>query len=190
MTTRSNAACWLALLFVLLALLPGCGCGAEDPHESVFDGAADPCAPPAVSAPGAISFADSVRFLYDGVCPRQVGVDKAVFDDLRVSVVRGRVIDENGAPLEGVRVRTPREGRYGEARTRSDGGFDYVINGGGRTRLRFELDGHLIAQRNADAKTNRFLVLEDVALVQKSATATPVAFGSGGWQVAALLRPE
>ncbi|MDB5217283.1 MAG: uncharacterized protein JWO86_5210, partial [Myxococcaceae bacterium] len=184
MKKTSTAYCCLAVLIALLALLPGCGCGDDAQHEPLLANVSDPCAPPPVSAIGAVSFAESVKFLYDGACPRQTGVDKTVFDELRVSVVRGHVVDENGAPLPGVRVRVPREGRYGETRTRDDGSFDFVVNGGARTRLRFEIDGRLFAQRNADAKTNRFLVLDEIALVQKSATGTPLGFGGGGWQVA------
>jgi hypothetical protein len=182
----SPALCCLAVLLGLLAVLPGCGCGDDSPAAAAAaDAGPDPCAPSAVNAIGAVSFGDAVRFLYDGVCPRQTGVDKTVFDDLRVSVVRGRVVGEDGAALPGVRVSVPREGRYGETRTGMDGGFDLVVNGGSRTRLRFELDGHLAAQRSADAKTNRFLVLEEIALVQKSPTATALSFGDGaGWQVA------
>jgi YD repeat-containing protein len=174
---------FLVVLLALLAVLPGCGCG-DDSHDDAAADGGDPCAPPPVNAVGAVSFGDAVRFLYEGACPRQTGVDKAVFDDLRVSVLRGRVVGEDGAPLAGVRVRAPRETRYGETRTREDGGFDFVVNGGARTRLRFELDGRLVAQRNADPKTNRFLVLEEVALVQKSATTTALSFGAAGWQVA------
>ena len=184
MKKTSTAYCCLAVLIALLALLPGCGCGDDAQHEPLLANVSDPCAPPPVSAAGAVSFSESVKFLYDGACPRQTGVDKAVFDELRVSVVRGHVVDENGAALPGVRVRVPREARYGETRTRDDGSFDFLVNGGARTRLRFEVDGRLVAQRNADAKTNRFLVLDEIALVQKSATGTPLAFGGGGWQVA------
>jgi RHS repeat-associated protein len=182
----SIAFCCLVLLLGVLAVLPGCGCGDDSPNAAATaDGGPDPCAPPAVNSVGAVSFGDAVRFLYDGACPRQTGVDTAVFDHLRVSVVRGRVVGEDGAPLSGVRVSVPRETRYGETHTGADGGFDLVVNGGSRTRLRFELDGHLSAQRSADAKTNRFLVLDEIALVQKSPTATALYFGDGaGWQVA------
>lgn len=174
----------LVVLLALLAVLPGCGCGDDAPRESLFDDRADPCAPPPVGGSDAVSFAQSVRFLYDGACPRQTGVDKGVFDDFRVSVIRGRVVGEDGAPLSGVRVHAPKERRYGETRTREDGGFDFVVNGAARTRLRFELEGRLLAMRNAEPKANRFFVLNEVALVQKSATATPLSFGGGGWQVA------
>jgi len=161
----SVAFCCLALLLGLLAVLPGCGCGDDSPNAAATsDGGPDPCAPPAVNAVGAVSFVDAVRFLYEGACPRETGVDKAVFDDLRVSVVRGRVVSDDGAPLSGVRVSVPREGRYGETRTGVDGGFDFVVNGGSRTRLRFDLDGRLSAHRSADPKTNRFLVLDEIAL--------------------------
>ncbi|MBX3193105.1 MAG: hypothetical protein KF819_39335, partial [Labilithrix sp.] len=180
----SASLCVLAVLLALLAALPGCGCGGDGPRESLFDDAFDPCAAPPVNAIGAVSFAESVRFLYEGACPRQTGVDKAVFDDLRVAVVRGRVVDMAGAPLPGVRIRVAREPRYGETRTQDDGRFDFVVNGGARTRLRFELDGHLLAQRSADARANRFLVLDEIALVKASDTATPLAFGSSDWQIA------
>jgi len=102
---------------------PGCGCGNEERLESLFDVAVDPCAPPRSDgdaafsfadaafsfADAAFSFADAVRLLYAGACPRQTGVDASVFDPLRVSVVRGRVVSEDGAPLAGVRITVPRD---------------------------------------------------------------------------------
>ncbi len=130
------------------------------------------------------SFANAVRILYVEACPRQTGVDASVFDPLRVSVVRGRVVSEDGAPLAGVRITVPRERRYGETRTGADGSFAFVLNGGARARLRFEADGRLVAPRSADAKSNRFLVLDDIALVTRSGTASSLSFGGGGWQVA------
>ncbi len=176
-------ACFV-LLVGLLAVTPGCGCGNDGRPESLFDDTSDPCAAPPVDGTAAVSFAEAVRFLYAGACPRQTGVDASVLDPLRVSVVRGHVVAEDGTPLAGVRITVPRERRYGETRTREDGAFDFVLNGGARSRLRFEADGRLIAQRSADARTNRFLVLDEIALVQKSGTANALSFGGGAWQVA------
>ncbi len=184
MAIPSKAFGALAILLALLAIIPGCGCGNDGRPESLFDDTVDPCAAPRVDGTAAVSFADAVRFLYAGACPRQTGVDASVFDPLRVSVVRGHVVREDGAPLAGVRITVPRERRYGETRTGADGAFDFVLNGGARARLRFEADGRLVAQRSADARTNRFLVLDEIALVPRSGTASSLSFGGGAWQVA------
>jgi hypothetical protein len=186
-----------ALVFLFAFALSACGgCSDEPLPGSPVDGGqppdpngeagpiVDPCAPPAIDGTAGASFADAVRFLYDGACPRQTSVDKAVFEATRVSVVRGRVLDEAGKSLANVRVRAPRESRYGETRTDGEGRFGYVVLGGSATRLRFELNGKLLAHRTAEPKPNRYITLEDVTLIPPSAKGNPLTFGQGDWQVA------
>jgi hypothetical protein len=144
----------------------------------------DPCAAPPIDGTAGVSFADAIRFLTEGACPQQLGVDKAYLDATRVSVVRGRVLDEAGAPVVGAKVRAPSEGKLGESKTDGEGRFSFVVLGAGSTRLRFEAPGKLLAHRTASPRPNRFAVLEDVVLVAPSAKGTPVAFGSAEWQVA------
>ncbi len=171
-------------LVLLIALVPACsGCSDDESHDD--PGAEiDRCAPPPL-APGAVArFIDAVRFLYDGPCPRQTGVDAAVFDATRVSVVRGAVIDDAGAPLEGVCVTVPAEPRFGETRTRADGRFEIVVNGGDTVSLRFTRDGRLPSRRRFPLKPNRFLDAGEVALIAPSAKASPVTFGKDTWQIA------
>lgn len=108
---------------------------------------------------------------------------KAVVNS-RVSVVRGRVLDEAGQPLPNVRRRAPREARYGETTSDGEGRFGYVLLGGGATRLRFEVNGKLLAHRTAEPKPNRYATLEDVTLVAPPTKTTALAFGQPEWQVA------
>lgn len=186
-----------ALLVVLSVALSACGGCSDEPFPGspTVDGGpsegnpetgpiVDPCAPPAIDGTAAASFADAIRFLYEGACPRQTKVDKSVFDDTRVAVVRGRVLDEAGKPLPNVRVRTPREPRYGETLTDNEGRFGYVVLGGSSTRLRFELEGKLLSHRSAEPKPNRYGTLEDVTLVAPSAKKNAITFGQADWQVA------
>ncbi len=182
------------LLFVFALTLSACGGCSDTPGPALAtdDAAppaeggpvADPCAPPAIDATSAASFADAVRFLYEGPCPRQTGVQKDFLEPPRVSVVRGRVMDEAGKPLSGVTVRSPREPRFGTTTTNAEGRFDFVLNGAVPTRLRFEVAGKLLAQRTATPKSNRYLVLDDVTLLSPSGKATPLTFGATDWQVA------
>jgi RHS repeat-associated protein len=182
-----------------LALSACGGCSDEPGPAADIDGGmqgppeggpgTDPCAPPRVDATSAASFADAVRFLYDGPCPRQVGVEKTFIDPVRVSVVRGRVTDESGKGLAGVKVSVPAEPRFGSSTTDAEGRFDFVLNstgtsGAGGARLRFELAGRLRAHRTSGAKPNRFQALPDVALVLPSGKTSPLVFGSADWQVA------
>lgn len=98
-------------------------------------------------------------------------------------MIRGRVFDEAGAPLAGVRVRALRETRFGETKTNAEGRFDFVVNGAAPARLRFEATGKLLGKRTAAPKANRYLVLEDVTLVSPSGKSNPITFGGSEWQV-------
>jgi RHS repeat-associated protein len=163
------------LAAVLSFAIAGCG-GCSDDR--------DPCAAPPIDGSAGISFAQAVRFLTEGTCPRQTGVDQQYLDATRVSVVRGRVLDEAGAPIAKAIVRAPLVPELGETRTDRDGRFSFVVLGAAKTRLRFETPGKLLAHRSSEPRVNRFAVLDDVVLVAPSAKANPVAFGSTDWQVA------
>lgn len=126
---------WLVGVVTLLVVVGGCRTRDRTARGGNDGAPFDPCAPPPIVGAGAVSFPDAVRFLYDGACPRQLNADKAAFDDARVAVVVGRVVGLDGAPLRDVRVSAPREGRFGETRSREDGRFEYVIHGDARTRI-------------------------------------------------------
>src|SRR5690606_34911732 len=71
------------------------------------------------------------EFLYAGSTPIQTNVQEDAIDPARVAVVRGRVLRRNGQPLPNVVVSIKDHPELGQTRSRADGMFDLVVNGGG-----------------------------------------------------------
>jgi RHS repeat-associated protein len=135
-------------------------------------------------APG---FHDSVRFLYEGPNPVQLGADPTVFDPMRVGVLRGRVLDRAGAPVAGVRVIVHGHEAYGYTETRGGGMFDLVVNGGVPVTVSYEAAGFLPVQRTIDTGETRFRQyhwVPDVVLTPRDPAATEIVPGASELQVA------
>ena len=97
---------------------------------------------------GLLTFYDQVRFIFRDAQPYQSGVgDTTVFDKSRVSVVRGRVFARDYGPIPNVAVRVLGHPEYGSAKTRADGAFDMVVNGGAEYTMRFTKARYLESQR-------------------------------------------
>lgn len=147
-----------------------------------------PRAPP-IQATGAVSFHDSMQFLFRGDPVGravQSHASAAAFTRSRTAVVRGRVTDQTGAALAGAQVSVPGHPEWGTVTTPASGTFDFVVQGGGRVTLRVDAAGRISAQRSLRARWGRYAVLPDVALLPASATATAVDLsGAPAWQVAA-----
>jgi len=147
-----------------------------------------PRAPP-IQATGAVSFHDSMQFLFRGDPlgrAVQSHASPAAFTRSRTAVVRGRITDQTGAALAGAQVSVPGHPEWGTVTTPASGTFDFVVQGGGRVTLRVDAAGRIAAQRSVRARWGRYAVLPDVALLPASATATAVDLsGAPAWQVAA-----
>jgi hypothetical protein len=151
------------------------------PTATPTDPAAD--APPLPSGEMS-SMADSTAFLYTGPNPVQVGVEPGTIHAVRVAVVRGRVLDAQGAALPGVRVAVLDHPELGHTDSRADGRFDLAVNGGGPLTLTYARDGYLTAQRQLDVPWQDFAVAPDVRLLTLDARVTRVDAGAAGVQVA------
>ncbi|MBK9715620.1 MAG: hypothetical protein IPO81_30720 [Kouleothrix sp.] len=133
--------------------------------------------------------AADTTFLYSGDDAPQVGVTAGTIDPARVAVLRGRVIDRDGAALPGVHVRVLSHPEYGVTASRADGVFDLAVNGGGTLTVSYERDGYLPAQRQVDARWRDYAWLPEVALIAPDPVVTTIALGSAaGLQVAAGSR--
>jgi RHS repeat-associated protein len=139
-----------------------------------------PPAPPGVAS----SLLDLESFLFTGTDPIQRGVDPAVFDARRFAVVRGRVTDENGAPLAAVTVGVLGHPGYGHTRTRSDGEFDLVVNGGGMLTIDYVRAGRLPAQRAVEVPWGDYAYAPEVALIELDEVVTVVDLDGADMQVA------
>ena len=132
------------------------------------------------------SIGEQIKFIYQGDAPIQTGVDPAVFEVHRTSVLRGAVLSRDNAPLAGVRVTRLADTRYGETLSRADGQYDFVVNGGGSVVLEFSKLGYLPAQRRVEVPWNGYVSLDDIVLIplDPSVASIDLADASVPYQVA------
>jgi RHS repeat-associated protein len=168
-----------------------CEDGLDDDVDGDIDCADEDCAaePACAFAPPldrtvARGFHDSVRFLYAGPHAVQVGADSTVFDPMRVSVLRGRVLDRGGLPVEGVRVAVHGHDVYGHTETREGGMFDLVVNGGGPLTVSYQAAGFLPVQRTIETGYHQYHWLPDVALTARDPVVSEIVPGAAESQVA------
>ena len=135
---------------------------------------------PSIDPTVATNFADSTAFLFSGSSPIQRGVDAAVIERHRVSVLKGVVRTRDGGPLAGVRVSVPAVVGFGHTLTRTDGAFDLAVNGGGPVTIEYARTGYLPSQRTVDVPWNDYVVAPDVRLVQLDSRVTTLDFAANG----------
>ena len=163
----------------------------DDDADSFIDCADDDCAAEAACALAppldrtvAPSFHESVRFLYEGPHAVQRGVDPTIFDAMRISVLRGRVLDRAGKAVEGVRITVHGHEAYGYTATRQDGTFDIATNGGGPLTVSYRASGFLPVQRTIETDHRQYHWLPDVVLTARDAAVTEIVPGAADVQVA------
>ncbi|MEO5619065.1 MAG: hypothetical protein ABIS67_14950, partial [Candidatus Eisenbacteria bacterium] len=130
---------------------------------------------------GLVEFKESISFLYtSGSPPLQRGVSGATIVEDRAAVVRGRVLSRDDVALPAARVSVLGHPEYGYTLSREDGWFDLALNGGTPLTLRFNKAGFLESQRQVNPAANDYTIVDDVALVGKSAIRTVVNLTNGG----------
>ncbi len=139
-------------------------------------------APPSDLTVVADLFRDSA-FLYTGPNPIQTGVTASSIDPRRVAVLRGRVLQRSGAALSGVTISIQGQSAYGQTLSRTDGGFDLVVNGGGPLIVNYTRSGYLPVQRQIDPPTRDYSWLPDVVMIPLDTAVTNVTMGSSSLQV-------
>lgn len=113
-------------------------------------------------------------FLYEGPAPIQTGVGANVIDPARTAVVRGRVMRRNGRPLPNVVVTIKDHPELGQTRSRVDGMFDLVVNGGGPMVVEYRAQGFLPSQRHIEVKWQSWTHVPDVVLIPLDPVSTEV----------------
>jgi RHS repeat-associated protein len=133
---------------------------------------------PPLDAGATSSFAAATAFLYAGASPVQFNVAAGAIDPLRAAVVRGTVLDDAGAPLEGVLIRVLDHPEFGQTLSRSDGAFDLVVNGGGPLTLDYAKSGFLPVQRRVQVPWQDYVPAPEVRLCPLDSNATQVELGT------------
>jgi hypothetical protein len=134
---------------------------------------AHPNQPTPLEKGAATPLAEAVGFLYQGDDAIQQGVAPGTIAKKRIAVLRGRVLDIAGHPIEGVRVTVLDHGEYGHTWTRADGHFDMVVNGA-RLDIVYAKDGYLPIQREIDAPWQDYLSVEDAVMIHPDDEVTTI----------------
>jgi RHS repeat-associated protein len=127
---------------------------------------------------------DATIFLYTGNDPVQVGVDPGTIDPERVGVVRGRVLDGEGAPLPEATVTISDHPEFGQTVSRANGMFDIAVNGGGILVVDYAKSGYLPVQRKVKVPWQGYAIADDVALIGLDPVVTTVAMDGAEMLVA------
>lgn len=131
---------------------------------------------------------DVTEHVHSGVCPVQSAVDPSDIDPQRAAHIRGTVVDSTGADLAGVTVRIRHHAELGWTRTRSDGAWDLVVNGGGRMTVELRKPGYFTVQRTVDVPWNEYLPLDRVVMLSRDdAACDPITSTTGGLHVGDLM---
>jgi len=124
------------------------------------------------------TFAGGAAFLYTGANPIQKGVAPSTIDPKRAAVLRGKVMNQNNAPLPGVTISVLDHPEFGQTLSRADGMFDLVVNGGAPITVNYAKAGMLSAQRQLAAAWQGFVMAPDVVLLPLHPFVTPVDLSS------------
>lgn len=117
-------------------------------------------------------------FLYTGSNPIQTGVVPSTIVAAHVSTLRGRVLNAAGAPLSGATSAVLNHPDFGGTKSRADGWYELVVNGGGKVTLAFTKAGYLGAQRVATAPRQDYGKVDDVVLLKRDTAVTAMQFGA------------
>ena len=97
-----------------------------------------------------------------------------VIDRRCVTVLRGNVIDRDGAPLPGVTISIKDHPEYGQTLTDGNGLFNLVLNGGGPVVVVYDKTGYLSVQRRVETTRRQYETVEPVVLIEPDSQATPI----------------
>lgn len=131
-----------------------------------------------------IPFDEKVSFIYSGQNPIQTVQDVTVFDENRVSIVRGKVIDQFGNAIPNVDVIVHGESQFGSTKTRLNGFFDLAVNGGKDYVIEFNHMSYMKAQRQLSIDWNEYRNLDNsvVLMPYDSQFSTLNFLDSATWQ--------
>jgi hypothetical protein len=119
---------------------------------------------PPIDLTVATSVYEAGRFLIEGTRPVQSGVGFGAVDPRRAVWLRGRALFANGSAAPGAQVSVVGATELGSTRTRLDGRYDLLVNGGGKVTLRLERAGYFTIDRSVDTVWQETYSFADVVL--------------------------
>jgi RHS repeat-associated protein len=117
---------------------------------------------------------ESMRWIFSGTNPPQVGVAPGTIEVQRATAFRGVLKTRDGSALPGVTVTILDHPEYGHTLTHADGYFDLVVNGGGVLVLAFEKEGYVTVHRSVESVWGDHAVAPEVVMVPLDPVVTPI----------------
>ncbi|XP_019631534.1 PREDICTED: teneurin-3-like isoform X1 [Branchiostoma belcheri] len=128
------------------------------------------------------SFYDQVKFLFqNGSVQEDVSPD--AIDNERVAVLRGHVTTRDGSALPGVTVSLLDTPALGHTLTRTDGGYEFVLNGGNVDTVVFRRRNMIGTQRTVRPRIQSYNQVDPVAMIPVDTKVTEVDLQSSDIQV-------
>ena len=143
------------------------------------DGLPDPAtvAPPIET--GVVTLLSAATdFLHLGAAPTQTGVAAGTIETQRAAVVRGKVLNRDSTPLPDVTISILNHPEFGTTRSRADGMFDLVVNGGGLLIVKYEKTDYCPVQRQLPVPWQNYVKTPEVVMIRMDPVVTAVAFGA------------
>uniref|UniRef100_H2YAD4 EGF-like domain-containing protein n=1 Tax=Ciona savignyi TaxID=51511 RepID=H2YAD4_CIOSA len=119
----------------------------------------------------------------------QTGADSSVFDPKRTSVIRGQVLTVDGSPLIGVQVKVEHNQFYGMTKSRANGWYDILVNGGGALTLNFQRTSFVPSSATVFVPWNDFVVMPTVTMRTPSQPSSS-GLSSGSCDISKLPEPK
>jgi len=124
------------------------------------------------------SLYDQVSFLFEGPSPEQFDIQPGAFTESSLAAVYGRVFDEAGDPLSGIRVSVHGHPEFGWTQSRSDGSFDLVVAGAQSVVVVLDSEEFLETHRSATLEWNEQTSIEAVVMIRRDARVSRIMFSS------------
>ena len=127
---------------------------------------------------------EAAQFLFTGKDPVQKNTSGKAFRRKRIAILRGKVVDQAGEPLAGVRVSVASHDEWGYTVSRPDGVFDLAVNGGSQLLVQFSRDGLLSSERGIQAAWRSYEAVPEVGMIATGRALTKIAANADHEQVA------
>jgi len=120
------------------------------------------------------SFSDGVSFIYEGDNKIQQDVENGAIKDEEVSIIRGKVVDNDDQPIRSVKISINNHSEFGFTYTKTNGEFDIAVNGDQKYEVSYQKEGFVTVQRDAKPEKNNFEVINKIVMIPYSTKVTVI----------------
>lgn len=118
----------------------------------------------------------SMDFLFSGKNPLQVGVNADQIDRNKISIIRGKVLNQSMEPIQGAKVAILNHLEFGSTKTLANGEYNIALYGDTVRTMQISAPGFLAIQRTINVPKQDFYNMEDVILTRLDTKSKDINF--------------